>query len=267
MFLSLRSYSQFISINRQTLNNSPFLMNLIPFPRNCSILPRRCPRSHSFCTKSLVQSHQDAFPLSGLEDALMGYITGKKKATELAHLIWQRIVQKGDYVVDATCGNGYDTLALLKMVADESGKGRVYGMDIQSCALKNTSSLLDESLNTNERELVELFHLCHSRMEDVISEGIFLRLVVFNLGYLPGGDKAIITVPEKTSQALESACRLMGPGGLISVMVYVGHPGGREEYETIQSFASGLPSESWVCCKFEMLNRPLAPVLVLLFKK
>ncbi|RZC44356.1 hypothetical protein C5167_037295 [Papaver somniferum] len=77
----------------------------------------------------------------------------------------------------------------------------------------------------------------------------------------------IITVPEKTSQALESACRLMGPGGLISVMVYVGHPGGREEYETIQSFASGLPSESWVCCKFEMLNRPLAPVLVLLFKK
>ncbi|MCL7038737.1 hypothetical protein MKW94_000187 [Papaver nudicaule] len=264
MFLSLRLSSHFLTVHRQTLNNSPFL---IPFPRNCSIFSRRNPRTRAFCTKSLEQLHQDTFPLSGLEDALLGYITGKKKATELAHLIWQRIVQKGDNVVDATCGNGYDTLALLKMVADDTGKGRVYGMDIQNCALTNTSSLLDESVKSNEREIVELFHLCHSRMEEVIPEGIYLRLVVFNLGYLPGGDKAIITVPEKTSRALESACRLMGPGGLISVMVYVGHPGGREEYETIQDFASGLPAESWVCCKFEMLNRPLAPVLVLLFKK
>ncbi|RZC44352.1 hypothetical protein C5167_037300 [Papaver somniferum] len=151
---------------------------------------RLCPTTKQYSRSSFQFISEKLLLKKGLEDALMGYITGKKKATELAHLIWQRIVQKGDNVVDATCGNGYDTLALLKMVADESGKGRVSGMDIQSCALENTSSLLDESLNANERELVELFHLCHSRMEDVIPEGIFLRLVVFNLGYLPGGDKS-----------------------------------------------------------------------------
>jgi len=64
--------------------------------------------------------------------------------------IWKRVVQNGDTVIDATCGNGYDTLAMLKMVADELGRGRVYGMDIQGDALKRTSSLLDESVTLKE---------------------------------------------------------------------------------------------------------------------
>ena len=64
--------------------------------------------------------------------------------------MWKNIVQKGETVIDATCGNGYDTLALLKMVADESGKGCVYGLDIQSTALERTSSLLEESADQNE---------------------------------------------------------------------------------------------------------------------
>jgi len=64
--------------------------------------------------------------------------------------IWKRVVQNGDTVIDATCGNGYDTLAMLKMVADELGRGRVYGMDIQGDALKSTSSLLDESVTLKE---------------------------------------------------------------------------------------------------------------------
>lgn len=64
--------------------------------------------------------------------------------------VWKHVVQKGDTVVDATCGNGYDTLAMLKMVADGSGRGCVYGMDIQKDALENTSSLLNESVNPIE---------------------------------------------------------------------------------------------------------------------
>ena len=64
--------------------------------------------------------------------------------------VWKHVVQKGDTVVDATCGNGYDTLEMLKMVADGSGRGCVYGMDIQKDALENTTSLLNESVNPNE---------------------------------------------------------------------------------------------------------------------
>lgn len=64
--------------------------------------------------------------------------------------VWKRVVRRGDTVVDATCGNGYDTLALLRLVADSSGEGRVFGMDVQKEALVNTDWLLSQSLTPNE---------------------------------------------------------------------------------------------------------------------
>ncbi|KAL5746602.1 hypothetical protein ACOSP7_027748 [Xanthoceras sorbifolium] len=203
----------------------------------------------------------------GLESDLVGYVFGKKKATEVAHLVWKHVVRKGDIVVDATCGNGYDTLAMLKLVADESGTGRVYGLDVQGEALDNTSSLLDETVNRAEKQLVKLFNICHSKIEELVPKDTSVRLVAFNLGYLPGGDKTVITKSETTLMALEAAERILIQGGLISMVVYVGHPGGREELETVEAFASRLSVDNWICCKFQMLNRPLAPVLVFLFKR
>ncbi|XP_077253801.1 S-adenosyl-L-methionine-dependent methyltransferases superfamily protein isoform X2 [Tasmannia lanceolata] len=251
---------------KQTLPSPP---NAFPFRKCCSFLttlqrnPRNFPSSMSTTIDEIQppvdnfdilspRLHQDTAPFLGVEDALMGFIFGKRKATEVAHLVWRNLLCKGDAVVDATCGNGQDTLALLKMVADESGNGCVYGMDIQNSALENTSSLLDVIANPNERKLVKLFPLCHSRMEDVVPEG---------------GDKSIITTSKTTLPALQAASRILGSGGLISILVYVGHPGGRDELETVQAFASGLSVETWVCCKFEMLNRPTGPVLILLSKK
>ena len=74
-----------------------------------------------------------------------------------SYRVWERVVRKGDTVIDATCGNGYDTLAMLKMVADESGRGRVYGFDVQKEALGSASSLLDESVNPTEVSLLHTF--------------------------------------------------------------------------------------------------------------
>ncbi|KAF6990987.1 hypothetical protein CFC21_008128 [Triticum aestivum] len=113
---------------------------------------------------------QLADPLSaaGVEEAVVGFVTGKRKATEVAHAVWGSIVQKGDTVVDATCGNGNDTLALLKMVADESVRGPVYGLDIQDSAIDSTSAFLKMAVDSHERELVKLFCICDSRMEDII---------------------------------------------------------------------------------------------------
>ncbi|GLT56628.1 hypothetical protein SLA2020_296580 [Shorea laevis] len=247
-----------------------FSLNLSSF-KSSKIL---CSCSNSILQNGKFSSDKDPLsplstvsPLSGLEDELVGYVFGKKKATEVAHLVWKHVVQKGDTVIDATCGNGYDTLAMLKLVADDSGRGRVYGMDIQTEALENTLSLLDGTVNQKERELVKLFTICHSRMEEVIPANTYVRLVAFNLGYLPGGDKGIITMSTTTLLALEAAKKILMPGGLISLVVYIGHPGGREELETAEAFASRLPVEDWICCKFQMLNRPLAPLLVFMFKR
>ncbi|KAJ8556052.1 hypothetical protein K7X08_022810 [Anisodus acutangulus] len=107
--------------------------------------------------------------------------------------VWKHVVRKGDAVVDATCGNGHDTLALLKLVADKTQRGRVYGMDVQKIALESTSSLLDQFSSPDEKELVELFVMSHSQMEDIVPNDVAVRLVAFNLGYLPGGAKQIIT--------------------------------------------------------------------------
>lgn len=225
--------------------------------------------NHNFITRAQTQLPiaNESPNLTGLEDVMLGYMFGKKKATEVAHSVWKCVVQKGDAVIDATCGNGYDTFAMLKMVADKSQKGRVYALDLQDVALQNTRSLLDESLDDNEKELVELFATCHSKMEEVLPRNITVRLVAFNLGYLPGGDKTMITKSETTLLGLEAAERVVAPGGLISLLVYVGHPGGREEFETVQAFASRLPVDKWSSCKLEMLNKPLAPIIFFLFKR
>ncbi|KAL5744868.1 hypothetical protein ACOSQ2_027984 [Xanthoceras sorbifolium] len=233
---------------------------------SCSAMSFQQTHNFSASTNASFSIFEDS-PLPGLESDLVGYVFGKKKATEVAHLVWKHVVRKGDIVVDATCGNGYDTLAMLKLVADESGTGRVYGLDVQGEALDNTSSLLDETVNRAEKQLVKLFNICHSKIEELVPKDTSVRLVAFNLGYLPGGDKTVITKSETTLMALEAAERILIQGGLISMVVYVGHPGGREELETVEAFASRLSVDNWICCKFQMLNRPLAPVLVFLFKR
>lgn len=115
--------------------------------------------------------------------------------------------------------------------------------------------------------MVQLYATCHSEMEQVVPRSATVRVVAFNLGYLPGGDKTMITKPETTLLGMEAATRIVVAGGVISMLVYVGHPGGMEEYEMVEAFASGLPVDTWICCKLQMLNRPLAPILFLLCKR
>ncbi|CAH8321410.1 unnamed protein product [Eruca vesicaria subsp. sativa] len=229
----------------------------------------RIRRSRVAAFSSSPPSHSRNFPLPGVEDVFVGYLFGRKKATEVAHVVWEKVIQKGDMVVDATCGNGNDTLAMLKMVTDDSdgSGGCVYALDIQKDAIESTSSLLDQTLGSKEKERVKLFNICHSKMEEIVPENSSVRMVAFNLGYLPGGNKSIITVSNTTLKALEAAERVLMPGGLISLIVYIGHTGGREELEVVEAFGSSLPVSDWVCCKFQMLNRPLAPVLVFMFKR
>nr|XP_043608523.1 putative rRNA methylase YtqB [Erigeron canadensis] len=247
------------SFHKSSISCSPIL-NFIWQRNSFSI-------SAGACSSNNYKSATDSSPLSGLESVMLEYIFGKKKATQVAHSIWKHVVQKGDIVVDATCGNGYDTLAMVYMVADKSCTGRVYSMDIQETALQNTTSLLDKLLDPDEKEIVDLSIKCHSKMEEVVPRGIMVRLVAFNLGYLPGGDKTIITNSKTTLLGMEAASRIIASGGLISLLVYVGHPGGMEEYKMVEEFASRLPVNEWICCKLQMLNRPLAPIVVLLCKR
>ncbi|RDY01017.1 ytqB [Mucuna pruriens] len=275
-FSSLATHSTFSCSSRRSLFLVPpqILNNTLSnSSRNlCCFCVKPIKQNGFFPVASHLQSSSSSSfpkdsPFSGLEDALVSYLFGKKRATDIAHMVWKHVVQKGDTVIDATCGNGFDALEMLNLVADGSHDGYVYALDIQKDALDKTSLLLEESLNSNEKQLVKLFNICHSKMENVVPRNASVRLVAFNLGYLPGGDKDIITRSETTLLALEAAKRILMPGGLISIVVYVGHPGGREELETVESFAARLCVENWICCKLQMLNRSTAPIPIFLYRR
>ncbi len=185
-----------------------------------------------------------------------GGLTG---AVPLSHFFLRERVGHGDRVVDATCGNGRDTLFLAGLAGPA---GKVWAFDLQEQGLANTRALL---ANAGCLAWTQLVAAGHERLAEFVGEPV--RAVHFNLGYLPGGDRNLITRPENTLAALDQASRLLLPGGIITVCVYTGHPGGADEGKAVEEWAAGLsPGEfnTWVS---RQANRgPTAPYLVLVEK-
>ena len=79
---------------------------------------------------------------------------------------------------------------------------------------------------------------CHSQLTSILNAvhaGV-VSVVMFNLGYLPLGDKSIVTRPATTLAALDQASELVRPGGLISVLAYPGHAGGLDEANCVANW-------------------------------
>lgn len=182
------------------------------------------------------------------------------RLTERAHEICGRVLSPGDVAIDATVGNGHDTLFLAKAVGSD---GRVYGFDIQDSAIDLTSERLGDSL----RPRVKLFRESHAEIEAFIDDEDRgrIQVVMFNLGYLPGGEKEITTRTESTLKGIRVACRCLHPEGLISIIAYPGHETGREETAAVVSCLTDLANNGWT---FEMIeavqNNETAPRLLIL---
>jgi SAM-dependent methyltransferase len=158
----------------------------------------------------------------------------------LSHLFLRSFVSDGDHVVDATCGNGHDTLLLAGLVGTS---GHVWGFDIQLQAITGTERKLAEAQLSGRVTLLLAGH------EELAAHIVGpLHAVLFNLGYLPGGDRAIITRPESTITALNQVLKLLAAGGVVLVTVYPGHGGGSDEQTAVDRWAGELePREfhSW----------------------
>ena len=160
---------------------------------------------------------------------------------EQAHSIVASVVRHGDIVVDATMGNGFDTLFLSEQVG---ASGMVYAFDIQVSAINKTRLLLD---GKGVLERVRLIHDDHANMVQYLSSdgATSIRCAMFNLGYLPGSDKGLQTTPESTLNALNAALKHLKSSGVISILAYTGHSGGREEAEAIKLWAKALPTANY----------------------
>jgi tRNA1(Val) A37 N6-methylase TrmN6 len=183
---------------------------------------------------------------------------------DVAHHYWSQIVQPGDYVIDATCGNGQDTLKLCRL-ALSSDKGKVYAFDIQCQAIEATRHHLASHLPPSLYARVELEQRCHSSFPNALKPNS-VKLIVYNLGYLPGGDKTRTTQVRTTLQSLRAAQQLIQPGGAISLTCYPGHPEGAQEQEHLLNEMKSLCPKEWSCCHHTWLNRQKSPTLLLIQK-
>lgn len=183
---------------------------------------------------------------------------------DLAHQLWKTLASPGDFVIDATCGNGQDTLKLANIVLTEL-EGFLWAFDILPESIDTTRKRLESHLPLKLAERIVFKNSCHSQLTPLPC-ALPLKLVVYNLGYRPGGDKTQTTRSETTLQSVITAETLLSAGGAITITCYSGHPAGAKEEEALLKHASELDPKLWNCCHHRWINRKCAPSLLLLQK-
>lgn len=182
------------------------------------------------------------------------------KIGEITQQIWKELVKPGDIVIDATLGGGNDTLFLTRLL---QGKGILYAYDIQERALEKSKELIYKELTENEHKIIQFRLLSHVSFHDIPKA----NLIVYNLGYLPGGDKSLTTQWQTTLESLKSAMEICEIKGAISITCYIGHEEGQKEHKALLEFVKKLPKNEWGSLHLHWENRDLAPELFLLFRE
>ena len=177
-----------------------------------------------------------------------------KRPLEMAHDFLAEVVTKEDIVVDATMGNGHDTLFLAKLAK------QVYAFDIQEQALEKTQERLDQARMTNAQLILQ----GHETLDQFVTEA---KAGIFNLGYLPSADKSVITRPQTTIEALEKLCGLLVKGGRIAIMIYYGHDGGDLERDAVLDFVSQLNQQEYTATIYRTLNQINNPPFLVMIEK
>ena len=168
----------------------------------------------------------------------------------------ENLIKDGDVVVDATVGNGNDTLKLSNAV----GKGgKVYGFDIQSEAIESAQK------QKYKYDNVIFLNKSHDEIEEYVSEEV--RAVFFNLGYLPGGDHNISTKSETTLPAIEKSMSLLIPGGIVLLVIYRGGDTGFSESESVVEYLKNIDYKKFNVLFYDYINRPKNPPMVAVIQK
>ena len=175
-----------------------------------------------------------------------------------AHSVVRPAIPSGGLAIDGTVGNGHDTQMLAQAVG---AGGQVYGFDVQHAAIEATTKRLQAAGLANR---VTCFEVGHEHMDQHVPEGAVghVDAAMFNLGYLPGSDKSVITAPDTTLRGLEHALRCIRPGGVLTVVTYIGHAGGQPEAEAVDAWAASLDQADARVLAYEFVNRKTAPQLL-----
>lgn len=185
-----------------------------------------------------------------------------RKTTELAMYITSSYTFPGCVIVDATCGNGHDTIALAR-----TKPSRLYAFDIQQEAVAATEKMLVSEGFGSALDNGTISIICdsHSNMTQYVHEPA--DVIVFNLGYLPGGDKTKPTYKSETVKAARSALELLALDGVLCLTMYSGHPEGLEEKEVLMQMAETLDPKVYHAAYVNFINQKNSPPEILLITK
>lgn len=185
-------------------------------------------------------------------------------------------VKEGGCCIDATAGNGHDTLLLCQLVGavdnSEDGRegdaskisgqsGKVLAFDIQKQALDNTGNLLEE--NGCQAKLILD---SHANMKNYAKENS-VDCIVFNFGYLPGGDHKLATKAASSIAAIEAGLDLLKKGGIMTLCIYSGGDSGFEERDALLKFLKALDGKKYLVIASFYYNRPNHPPIPVIVKK
>ncbi|MFW6284820.1 MAG: class I SAM-dependent methyltransferase [Bacillota bacterium] len=170
------------------------------------------------------------------------------------HSTLKRVLDQSDTAIDATAGNGHDTLFLAQTVK------HVHALDIQDDALKRTKERLDANTIRN----VTLHRLGHEHL--ITLDTPPPKAIIFNLGYLPGGDRAITTKRLTSLEAIKQAIKMVLPSGMVAITLYPGHPEGKEEAKLIESYLRTLSAKSFTVLKYQIINTDHSPFSLIVQK-
>jgi len=189
-------------------------------------------------------------------------MTQRISLTAQAHTIIKKHLKPGDIAIDATVGNGHDILFLAQQVGIN---GKVFGFDIQQQAINSTQLRLESH---NIESNTYLFHSSHDKMQQFIPTDIQgkIKVIMFNLGYLPGSDKSIITQTTSTLSALEQSIHFLDHTGIITVAAYPGHAGGDSETEAIIQWLKHLSPDQYNVQIIYSSEKETAPRLYIIQK-
>jgi predicted methyltransferase len=175
----------------------------------------------------------------------------------------EKSVTNGAVVVDATLGNGHDTLFLAGLVGEN---GRVYGFDVQEDAIHSSSERLKQN---GFEDRVTIFHAGHEQLSQLIPVEHHGKVTaaIFNLGYLPGSDKTIVTKPETTIAAIEQLLEIMVPEGIIILVIYHGHEEGAVERDALLTYCQEIDQKKAHVLQYRFINQQNNPPFIVAIEK
>lgn len=221
---------------------------------------------------------------------------GRMTITEWVHRQLQEYVQKAECCVDATAGKGKDTLFLCENMPPQ---GKVFAFDIQKEALDLAEELLQKNGHTvriyhrtndeqdcRARLILEDEQDCKARLilEDEQDCKVQLILdghehmehyilpervdvIMFNLGYLPGGDHALATQSATTIAAIEQGLSLLKCGGVMSICIYSGGDSGFVERDAVLAYLEALDARQYTVIVSNFYNKPNHPPIPVLIRR